>query len=118
METKQIIKYKNYIFVPYSGYSGVMSDVSDGYLKESLDGNTKIKLHHRNYRILGIADECVNSPYAEIFAEELVEKDEFGGYLDYELEEHNYDSAVDSVQTLFRTLGVSPNDYILRDETI
>lgn len=109
-------KYKNFLFVPYSGHSGVMNDVSDGYLKEALDGNTKIKLPHNNYRVLGIAGECVNSPYAGLFAEELVEKDEFGGYLDYELDEHNYDSAVDSVQTLFRTLGVKPTDYILRDE--
>ena len=53
---------------------------------------------------------------AEEFSAEIVEKDEFGGYLDYELEEHNYDSASDSFQTLARVLNLKPTDYILRDD--
>ena len=33
------------------------------------------------------------------------------------LEEHNYDSASDSFQTLARALDLKPTDYILRDDT-
>ena len=109
-------KYKNFLFVPYSGYSGVNGDISDGYLTEANDGNRRIKLPHNNYTLLGITDECINAPYAEEFSAQIVEKDEFGGYLDYELEEHNYDSASDSFQTLARVLDLKPTDYILRDE--
>ena len=109
-------KYKNFLFVEDVGYSGVKGDCSDGYLTEGLDGNRRIKLPHKNYTLLGIADECINAPYAEEFSAEIVDKDEFGGYLDYELEEHNYDSALDSFQTLARVLNLKPTDYILRDE--
>ena len=109
-------KYKNFLFVPYSGYSGVNGDISDGYLTEANDGNRRIKLPHNNYTLLGITDECINAPYAEEFSAQIVEKDEFGGYLDYELEEHNYDSASDSFQTLARMLDLKPTDYILKDE--
>lgn len=105
-----------YLFISDTGYSGVKSDCSDGYLKESLDGNRRIKLPHKKYELLGIVDECINAPYAEEFAQCIVEKDEFGGYLDYELEEHNYDSASDSFQTLARKLDLKPTDYILKDE--
>ena len=110
-------KYKNFLFVPYSGYSGVNGDTSDGYLTETNDDDRRIKLPHKNYTLLGIADECINAPYAEEFSAQIVEKDEFGGYLDYELEEHNYDSASDSFQTLARVLDLKPTDYILRDDT-
>ena len=110
-------KYKNFLFVEGVGYSEVKGDCSDGYLTEGLDGNRRIKLPHKNYTLLGIADECINAPYAEEFSAEIVEKDEFGGYLDYELEEHNYDSASDSFQTLARVLDLKPTDYILRDDT-
>ena len=110
-------KYKNFLFVPYSGYSGVNGDTSDGYLTETNDDNRRIKLPHNNYTLLGITDECINAPYAEEFSAQIVEKDEFGGYLDYELEEHNYDSASDSFQTLVRVLDLKPTDYILRDDT-
>ena len=109
-------KYKNFLFVPYSGYSGTNEDTSDGYLTEA-NNNGRIKLPHKNYTLLGIADECINAPYAEEFSSQIVEKDEFGGYLDYELEEHNYDSASDSFQTLARALDLKPTDYILRDDT-
>ena len=109
-------KHNKYLFIEDIGYSGVKGDCSDGYLTEGLDGNRRIKLPHKNYTLLGIADECINSPYAEEFSAEIVEKDEFGGYLDYELEEHNYDSASDSFQTLARVLNLKPTDYILRDE--
>ena len=110
-------KYKNFLFVEDVGYSGVKGDCSDGYLTEGLDGNRRIKLPHKNYTLLGIADECINAPYAEEFSAEIVDKDEFGGYLDYELEAHNYDSASDSFQTLARVLDLKPTDYILRDES-
>ena len=109
-------KHNKYLFIEDIGYSGVKGDCSDGYLTEGLDGNRRIKLPHKNYTLLGIVDECINSPYAEEFSAEIVEKDEFGGYLDYELEEHNYDSALDSFQTLARVLNLKPTDYILRDE--
>ena len=110
-------KHNKYLFIEDIGYSGVKGDCSDGYLTEGLDGNRRVKLPHKNYTLLGIADECINAPYAEEFSEEIVEKDEFGGYLDYELEEHNYDSASDSFQTLARVLDLKPTDYILRDDT-
>ena len=110
-------KHNKYLFIEDIGYSGVKGDCSDGYLTEGLDGNRRIKLPHKNYTLLGIVDECINSPYAEEFSAEIVEKDEFGGYLDYELEEHNYDSASDSFQTLARVLNLKPTDYILRDDT-
>ena len=110
-------KHNKYLFIEDIGYSGVKGDCSDGYLTEGLDGNRRIKLPHKNYTLLGIVDECINSPYAEEFSAEIVEKDEFGGYLDYELEEHNYDSASDSFQTLARVLNLKPTDYILRDES-
>ena len=110
-------KYKNFLFIEDVGYSGAKGDCSDGYLTEGLDSNRRIKLPHNNYTLLGIADECINAPYAEEFSAEIVEKDEFGGYLDYELEEYNYDSASDSFQTLARVLDLKPTDYILRDES-
>ena len=110
-------KHNKYLFIEDIGYSGVKGDCSDGYLTEGLDGNRRIKLPHKNYTLLGIVDECINSPYAEEFSAEIVEKDEFGGYLDYELEEHNYDSASDSFQTLARKLNLKTTDYILRDES-
>lgn len=110
-------EYKNYIFVPHSGFSGVQFDCSDGYLKEALDGNRKFKLPHNNYSLLGVVDECINGNYHEKFSAEIVEEDEFGGYLDYEIEGNNYPSASDSFQTLARVLDLKPTDYILRDET-
>ena len=99
------------------GYSGTKSDCSDGYLTEALDGNRRIKLPHKNYTLLGVVDECINAPYAEDFSAEIVDKDEFGGYLDYELEGNAYNSASDSFQTLARILDLKPTDYILRDDT-
>ena len=109
-------KYKNFLFIEDVGYSGVKVDCSDGYLTEDLDGNRRIKLPHNNYTLLGIVDECINSPYSEEFSAEIVEKDEFGGYLDYETEWNTYSSASDSFQTLARILNLKPTDYILRDE--
>ena len=109
-------KYKNFLFVPYSGYSGTNEDTSDGYLTEA-NNNRRIKLPHNNYTLLGIADECINAPYAEEFSAQIVEKDEFGVYLDYGLEEYTYGVASDSFQTLARVLDLKPTDYILRDDT-
>ena len=108
-------KYKNFLFVSLDSGGGVYSDTSDGYFK-SAENNNSVKLPHNNFTVLGIADECINSPYAEEFSAEIVDKDEFGGYFDYELEEYNYDSASDSFQTLARVLYLNPTDYILRDE--
>ena len=47
---------------------------------------------------------------------QIVEKDEFGVYSDYELEEYVYETASDSFQTLARLLDLKPTDYILRDD--
>lgn len=110
-------KYKDFLFVPYSGYSGTNGDTSDGYLTETNDDNRRIKLPHNNYTLLGIADECINAPYAEEFSAQIVEKDEFGVYLDYGLEEYTYGTALGSFQTLARVLDLKPTDYILRDDT-
>ena len=44
-------KYKNFLFVPYSGYSGTNEDTSDGYLTET-NNNRRIKLPHKNYTLL------------------------------------------------------------------
>ena len=109
-------KYKNYLFVENPNFEGTIADTSDGYLKESCGEERRIKLPHNNYTLLGIVNECINAPYAEEFSKEIVDKDEFGGYFDYELEEYNYYSASDSFQTLARVLDLKPTDYILRDE--
>ena len=87
-------KYKNFLFVEDVGYSGVKGDCSDGYLTEGLDGNRRIKLPHKNYTLLGIADECINAPYAEEFSAEIVDKNEFGGYFDHEEKEWYHTSDV------------------------
>ena len=108
-------KYKNFLFVSLDSSEGVYSDTSDGYFK-STENNNSVKLPHNNFTVLGIADECINAPYAEEFSAEIVDKNEFGGYFDYELEEYNYDSASDSFQTLARVLDLKPTDYILRDD--
>ena len=109
-------KYKNFLFVEDVGYSGVKGDCSDGYLTEGLDGNRRIKLPHKNYTLLGIADECINAPYAEEFSQEIVSKDENGLYLDYDFNEYHYESASDSFQTLATKLDLKTTDYILRDD--
>ena len=109
--------YNKYLFIENKGYSGVKEDTSNGYLTEGLDGNRRVKLPHSKYTLLGIVDECINAPYAEEFSSEIVEKDKFGGYLDYELEGNTYNSASDSSQTLARKLDLKPTDYILRDDT-
>ena len=41
-------KYKNFLFVPYSGYSGVNGDTSDGYLSEACGGSGRIKKKKKN----------------------------------------------------------------------
>lgn len=106
-------KYKNFLFVDFFEEEGV--SIQDGHLVSS-EGK-RIPLLHKNYTLLGIVDECINAPYAEEFSAEIVEKDEFGGYLDYETEWNNYNSASDSFQTLARVLDLKPTDYILRDES-
>lgn len=108
-------KHNKYIFVEDTIKTVVDASVSDGFIVGRK--GDKIKLPHKNYTLLGIVDECINAPYAEDFSADIVDKDEFGGYLDYELEEHNYDSASGSFQTLARVLDLKPTDYILRDDT-
>jgi hypothetical protein len=110
-------EYKNFLFIPYEGFSGVKGDCSDGYLTEGLDGNRRIKLPHSNFTLLGIVDECINAPYAEEFSKTVVDKDECGWYYDYELGICHYEHASDSFQTLARVLNLKPTDYILRDDS-
>lgn len=117
-------KYKNYIFIPYEGFSGVKGDTSDGYLTEGLDGNRRIKLPHKNYTLLGVIDECLNAPYAEEFAKEIVDhfpntQEGCGGYCNYMSGGNwcnNYDTAVESMKTLIEQLDLNTTDYILRDD--
>ena len=40
-------KYKNFLFVPYSGHKGAYGDTSDGYLTETNDDNRRIKLENQ-----------------------------------------------------------------------
>ena len=116
-------KYKNFLFVEDVGYSGVKGDCSDGYLTEGLDGNRRIKLPHKNYTLLGIADECINAPYAEEFSAEIVDYTApiqgYGGYCNYMANEwvYNLETAVESMKTLIEKLDLKPTDYILRDDT-
>ena len=117
-------KYKNFLFVPYSGYSGVNGDTSDGYLTETNDDNRRIKLPHNNYTLLGIADECINAPYAEEFSKEIVEffpytEEGCGGYVNYMSGENwcdDFEKAIESMKTLIEKLDLKPTDYILRDD--
>jgi hypothetical protein len=109
-------KYKNYIFVELpNSQEGVNADTSDGYLTST--SGERVKLPHKNYTLLGIADECINAPYAEAFSKDIVSEGKNRLYMDYELGEHHYDSASDSFQTLARKLNLKPTDYILRDES-
>lgn len=107
--------HNKYLFIESFGNSGINGDTSDGYLT-SIDGK-RIKLPHKNYTLLGIADECINAPYAEEFSQEIVSKDENGLYLDYDFNEYHYESASDSFQTLATKLDLKTTDYILRDES-
>jgi len=117
-------KYKNFLFVEDVGYSGVKGDCSDGYLTEGLDGNRRIKLPHKNYTLLGIADECINAPYAEEFSKEIVEffpytEEGCGGYVNYMSGENwcdDFEKAIESMKTLIEKLDLKPTDYILRDD--
>ena len=109
-------KHNNHIFVE-SDMTHTEYDVSDGYIKGyAQDENKRIKLPHKNYTLLAIADECINAPYAEELSKDIVEKNEFGEYLDYELKDNSYTSASDSFQTLARVLNIKPTDLILRDD--
>lgn len=96
-QKETIKKYKNFLFI-------------------SAKELNELKLPHNNCTLLGIVDECINAPYAEEFSKEIVSKDKNDLYLDYELGEYNYDSAVDSLQTLVGRLDLKPTDYILRNE--
>lgn len=107
-------QYKKYLFIELLGSCGINGDTSDGYLTAT-DGQ-RVKLPHKNCTLLGIADECINAPYAEEFSEEIVSKGENGLYLDYDFNEYHYESASDSFQTLATKLDLKTTDYILRDE--
>jgi hypothetical protein len=118
-------EYKNFLFIPYEGFSGVKEDCSDGYLTEGLDGNRRIKLPHNNYTLLGSVDECINSSYAEEFSKEIVEfypytQEGCGGYANYMPDGswcNDFDTAVESMKTLIEKLDLKPTDYILRDDS-
>ncbi len=117
-------KHNKYLFIEDTGYSGVKEDCSDGYLTEGLDGNRRIKLPHNNYSLLGIVQECIDSPYAEEFSKEIVlfvpmSGDEgYGGYWDYNMDAWGarFDTAVESMKTLIEKLDLNLTDYVLRDE--
>ncbi len=114
-------KHNNYIFVSDPGFRGVRADTTFGYLS---DGELKVNLPHKNYTLLGIVDECVNSHYAESFSKEIVlyvpmTGDEgYNGYWNYHMEAWGaqFDTAVESMKTLIEKLDLKPTDYILRDE--
>jgi hypothetical protein len=115
-------KYKNFLFVPFEGLNSISADTSDGYIT-SEDGR-RIKLPHKNYQILGIASECVNSAYAEEFSKEIVEylqsgEDGYGEYRNY-MEESlavHLETAVESMKTLIERLDLKPTDYVLKEKT-
>ncbi len=117
-------KYNKYLFIGDVGYSGVKGDCSDGYLKEALDGNRRIKLPHKNYTLLGIVDECINAPWAEEFSKEIViyferTQEGCGGYCNYMSNGdwcNNFDTAKQSMKTLIEKLDLKPTDCILRDD--
>ena len=114
-----IKEYKNYIFVE-GDFSGALTDCSDGYLK-SIDGVRKVKLPHKNYKLLGVLDECLTAPYAEEFSKEIVSyappRGGCEGYWKYYIEscEAQFDTAVEAMKTLMEKLYLKPTDYILRD---
>lgn len=115
-------QYKNYIFLESLG-DCVRADCSDGYLT-NCNGDKKIKLPHKNYTVLGIVQECYDSPYSEEFSKEIVlyvpmSGDEgYSGYWDYKLDAWGatLDTAAESFKTLMTKLDLKPTDYILRDE--
>lgn len=118
-------KHNRYLFVE-NDINNVVMDVSDGYIKGfDQDEGKRIKLPHNNYTLLGIVDECIDSPYAEEFSKELVlyvpaSGDEgYSGYWDYNMEAWGarFDTAVESMKTLIEKLDLKPTDYILRDDT-
>lgn len=73
-------KTEKYIFIEDTIKSSISGDVSDGYIN-SWDTKNRIKLPHKNFKILGIVDECINAPYAADFREEI-------GYTKEELKEY------------------------------
>ena len=109
---------------PSHDRAGVYSDTSDGYFK-SAENNNSVKLPHNNFTVLGIVDECINSPYAEEFSKEVVEffpytEEGCGGYVNYMSGENwcdDFEKAIDSMKMLMVKLDLKPTDYILRDES-
>lgn len=116
-------KHGKYLFVENDMYS-VISDLSDGYIKGfDQDEGKRIKLPHNNYVLLGIVQECIDSPYAEEFSKEIVDyitpNEGYGGYRDYTVDEWSFylDTAVSSMRKLIERLDLNLTDYILRDES-
>lgn len=118
-------KYNNHIFLGMENdINSVIADVSDGYLKGfGQNEGKRIKLPHSNYTLLGIVQECIDSPYAEEFSKDIVKYvrnvgDGYGGYWNYHLEAWGaeFDTAVESMKTLIEKLDLKLTDYILRDE--
>ena len=108
-------RYKRYlgynVFQPF-GYDS-FGLPAENYARQV--GRDPREITYQNIENFRKQMENMDTQYEE-FSAQIVEKDEFGGYLDYELEEHNYDSASDSFQTLARALDLKPTDYILRDD--
>jgi hypothetical protein len=114
-------KHKNYIFVELLGGFAINADTSDGYLT-STDGR-RVKLPHKNYTLLGIVDECIVAPYAEEFSKEIVDFHPYGegcgGYCNYTGAGwcNEFDTAIESMETLIEKMDLKPTDYILKDES-
>ena len=116
-------KHGKYLFVE-NDMTSVIHDVSDGYIKGfDQDAGKRVKLPHNNYVLLGIVQECIDSPYAEEFSKEIVDvyvegQDGYRGYCNY-LEDswmYHLQSATNSMRTLIEKLYLNITDYILRDE--
>jgi len=115
-------KHGKYLFVE-NDMTSVISDLSDSYIKGfDQDEGKRIKLPHNNYVLLGIVQECIDSPYAEEFSKEIVDyvtpNEGYGGYRDYTVDEWSFylDTAVSSMRKLIERLDLNLTDYILKDE--
>lgn len=96
-----------------NGVKCVVNDVSDGYLKfgGSDEHVQPIKLPHKNYEIMGIVYEAINSPYAAKMCNRIV--DGYGlavGFRHYKKPtylEYLTKTPIDSFKSLLESYGVN-----------